>query len=173
MSNDSPETKPVVANPQLTSALRRVLEQECQLQQQYMKLLSQGEQAVSQLDTERLQQVDRQREDVIAQMNLAAEQRFKLIEGYPQRKLTELIEVHFTPAERDLLMPLATQLRGLALETKQASDNFNQILHFGSRMVSGTISILNSVSQNVTKGYSRRGREVETARNVKPGLTDA
>lgn len=163
----------IAHNPKFVAALREVIEQEIALQRKYQTALKESEIAVTTLDIEVVTNADLVRSDLGAKMAQAAEKRKELIEEFEEKKLTEVINNHCLEIDKQRLLPLALELRTLAEETQRATRMYNQILDFGGRMINGTLSILTSANQNITRAYSRRGNTVEEVRNMKGDIKEA
>lgn len=160
-------------NSRFVAALKEVLQNEIALQRKYQGALKASEEAVSALNLEAVGKTDGIREELMAQMSDAAEKRRHLLNDFPEQKLTQIIEIHCLEIDKEPLLKLAKGLREAAEETKRATRNYNQILDFGGKVINGTLSILTSANQNVTRGYSSKGQSTEEFRNVKDELKKA
>lgn len=163
----------IAHNPKFVAALREVLEQEITLQRKYQAALKESEIAVTALDIEAVTQADIVRNEISAQMTHAAEKRKALLADFEEIKLTEVVSNHCLDIDKQKLLPMALELKTLAEETQRATRNYNQILDFGGRVINGTISILTSANQNITRAYSRQGQDVEVVRNMKGDIKEA
>ncbi len=72
-------------------------------------------------------------------------------------KMSELLVKNCHPEEVRMLAPLIKKLRKLIIHSKRYSEEMNQNVDFSLKFIGGTLSLLWSATQNITKGYTRKG----------------
>jgi hypothetical protein len=140
--------------------LRNQLEQECKLYLQYLELLDQEKNSITQFKADKVELFTEKRDQLFAGIQAALAKRAELVKkmsGSEKIRLTEAIRSKFKGPEAKQLMLLAKRLKELTMRLKKQSMEFNQIVNFGLNVVNGTLSIYMSATQNVNRGYSKAG----------------
>ncbi len=147
-------------NSRLIRDLERVLRTEIRLQEEYASVLIEERTTLTRFNAEKIEQLSLRREELNGRIAIAAAERLELMKIFPNyegKRLTELIRTHCHRQDSALLLPLAEKLKSVAQSTKSSGKEFKQLVDFSLNLVNGTLSILWSATQNVTKSYTPQG----------------
>ena len=150
----------VTRDPFFVSNLRSLLLNECTAHEEYVRTLEEEQKAVVKFNQTEVQKLTLQREELATRIQKLADKRKEFLSRFPEsesKKLSELLALHCQPDEIKILAPLVKQLRTLIERSQRLSNESNQIVNFSLSFVEGTISILRSATQNITRAYTRRG----------------
>jgi hypothetical protein len=165
----SPE---MIAGSDVCLRLTRLLEKECLLHQSYIALVDKEREALRSVDTNSVQSLAKEREQLSLKIGQAHQDRVALQAQFPgseQLKLSEFIARHCQIQDARQLAPLVSHLRQLVIETRRLSSEMRQSVQFSMNMVHGCLSILMSATQNVVRSYSRQGVLKESYNPLFPG----
>jgi len=157
-------------NPQFINSLQELLNKECSLHEEYISVLTEEREALKQFKSYEVSALSARREKLCVEIAKIQEQRINFLDHFPDaknKKLSELIARYCHPDEARKLNPLIKRLKGLLSQSKALGTEFNQIVDFSLTLVNGTLSILWSATQNVTKSYSRKGQVQEKYQTLK------
>jgi len=138
------------------------LQSECELYQDYLKLLQEQGRSVTKFNLEKLKALNLERAKYSRMMAKAQEKRVKLMEEFPEsngKKLSELIVKYCEGREEKILLNFADQLKALVLKCRIKDLEFNQVVNFALNTINGSLSLMCQASQNMTKSYSPHGVE--------------
>ncbi len=157
-------------DPQFLSSLQRLLEQECAVHGEYIALMEKEEIALTKFKAEEVTALAGQREMLAGQMAQIQEKRQEFMQHFPDaehKKLSELIIKHCHPEDARRLTPLVGRLKKLITRSRALGTALGQVANFSLSLVDGTLSILWSATQNVTRSYSRKGVIKESYQSLK------
>ncbi len=139
--------------------LEAVLQQECTLQEEYLRLLEEERQALVKFNAEKIEVISERRELLLGRIHEASEKRKELIQKIPGTGAdTRLTELRLPDANTQKVNSLAKELKALVIKTRVVGQELNQIVQFGMNIISGSISIFRSASNHVTRSYTAQGK---------------
>lgn len=151
--------------------LERLVGDEVALCEQYLKILSEEERSVIKLEAEKITAMTTDRSEIIERLELARGKRVEFVSklaGDPGATLTRLVTARTGPGDRKRLMPLIQRLKDLAAKIEEKTREFSQVVDFSLGLVNGSLSILWSATQNVTRCYNAFGGVTELVQPVTP-----
>ncbi len=125
-----------------------------------MKALSDEEKAMRPFHPEKVDDLNAVRSDICDRMMELQERRKELVlalTGGIEMRLTEAIEKHCLPRDKQQLFPLARRLKELIYAARKDTREFNDLTTFSLGLVNSLISIVSSGKQGVSRSYSGRG----------------
>ena len=140
--------------------LKSHVEREIRLYKEYIQVLEKEKDSVTSYDSQRLEKYTAKREGLHNEIRDALFKRQQMIKtlcGSEKVRLTDAIKNHFHIADTKKLIPIAEQLKELTIRLQKQSREFNQIVNFGLNVVNGSLSIIMSATQNITKAYNKKG----------------
>lgn len=148
--------------------LQRLLERESKLYLQYTVLLHDERAAVTKADSEKVNDFATRRATFIDELNGCSAERTTLVSelgGEPDAKLSVVLERYFDNSkyspevvrEAKHAYFIAQQLKNNGQSAKRETLECNQVVDFAMKMVSGTLSIFRSATENVNRAYSAKG----------------
>lgn len=140
--------------------LEQMLREECGVYEQYLKLLSLEQKSLTSLNTDEL--IDFTEKRAVLTDRLADIQRARSAllvdkDTGTLRPVREVIKARCASSEQRTLLSLANKLVDLIQKTQVRAKEMGQMLHFSLSMINGTISLIYSATQNVTKAYGQNG----------------
>jgi hypothetical protein len=160
-------------DPQFLASLQRLLEQECSVHAEYISLLEKEQKAMTAFKADEVTQLAAKREKLAEQMQSIEEKRKEFMKRFPDAenaKLSELIVKHCHPEDARKLSPLVSKLKKLITQSRGVGSELRQVANFSLNLIDGTLSIIWSATQNVTRAYSKKGVLKETYQSIKAGL---
>lgn len=141
--------------------LAQAIDRECELHKKYIALLEQERKEILAAKTQNIDAVVTQRAVLCDQIQQACARRESLTSeiggtGEPQ-KLSTLLETHCSPEEAKGLRPKVHLLRSLIELSRRISQDFAQVVHFSLGLVSSSLSLLWSATQEVQRAYTPQG----------------
>lgn len=158
-------------NSRLVRELEAALEEELRLQRDYARIMSEERASVTTFKAEKVEELSAKRELLSEKMKNAADRRLELMRMFPEhegKRLTELVRQHCHPHDQGRILPLADQLRDALQVTKRLSIEFKQLANFSLNLINGSLSILWSATQNITRSYTPTGKIKEAAHHNGP-----
>ena len=152
------------------NALSALLNEECALHERYLEVLSSEQDAVSGIRSEEVAALTLEREALVRAIQDINDRRIEFLRRFPEsegKKLSELLARHCHPEDLRQLNPLVKKLKLLLERSRRAGREMGQITDFALRMVNGTMSILWSATQNVTRSYTKSGVAKESYQSLK------
>jgi hypothetical protein len=146
---------------QAFSLLHGLLKKECALHRDYLAVLAEERDAITHFNEEQILTLSAKREKLYVAMRDAHERRRELMREFPSgddMRLSQFIVRYCRPSDARVLAPLVAELKALIKRSHVEGAEFNQIADFGLKIVGGTLSILWSATQDVTRSYSRKGK---------------
>jgi len=146
-------------------ALRRILEEECQLQRRYLDTLDAELQELIAYHPEGVEKLARKREELAAQIARLNEARMDMVGelcGDRSKRLSLAIQTTLPAQEARPLAQLAQQLGALVANVQAKTKEYSGVTQFSLRVLASTISLLWSGTQTVNRVYSRSGEMRES-----------
>lgn len=150
---------------QLVRNVESALRTEMDLQIQYAALMEEEGKYISKFDAEKVTELSSKRAQVSQNIDAARMKREKLCEQFPDhtgKKLTELVSQHCHRDDAKRIKQLAEKFRILVQGNQRRGFEFGQVTQFVLNLISGSMSILWSATQSVTRSYGRNGVVRET-----------
>lgn len=148
------------ADARLVSALQRNLQRACALHERYLALLEEERANLKVFSADKVDALRMKREELYHDIGTLNSERLHLLSTLPNgttEKLSNLLDVHFSSADTRVLRPLVEKLRELATEVQAASREMSQVVNFALNLVHGSLALLWSASQNVSRSYTASG----------------
>lgn len=146
---------------QAFSLLHGLIRHECDLHREYLSVLASEREALTHFQQDEIVSLSSKRETLYESMRAAHERRLELMREFPggeEMRLSQFIVKFCRPTDARVLAPLVAELKSLVKRCRTDGHEFNQIADFGLKMVGGTLSILWSATQDVSRSYSRQGK---------------
>lgn len=153
-------------NSRVIRDLEAALQEELRLQQEYLRVMTEERSSITAFKADRVEELSAQREILSEKMKAAADKRLELMGMFPKhegKRLTELVSAHCHPHDQARLLPLAQSLKTALDSTKKLSIEFKQLTNFSLNLINGSLSILWSATQNITRSYTQDGKIKESA----------
>ncbi len=151
----------IYADSRFVQKLKKQLEQECALYTLYSSVLEEEQQGIAVRDAQIMHRHLSRRNDICDQILAAKERRNELVlaqcEDGILPKLSDFVRARCAPADARQLIPLIDSLRSLAKKSQRASQEFSQIVSFSLGVVSSTLSLIRSGTQEVQRAYTVNG----------------
>ena len=148
-------------NGALIRKIESALLEEIKLQVSYASVSDEEGAHVTKLDSDQLQIITSKREELYRAILAAKARREELTsqilganEGHTLRSLLAA-QAHRDDAAR--LTKLAGKLEVLVHENRTRGREFSRLVHFASTIIDGSLSILRSATQSISRAYSRSG----------------
>ncbi len=157
-------------DPEFVKALSLLLEEECAVHQHYLEVLGKEQIAVSNLKSEDVATLSTEREALYERMAQISQKRQQFLTKFPEsenKKLSEILVKNCHIDDIKQLSPLVKKLKLLLDRSRRAGNEMGQITDFALRMVNGTMSILWSATQNITRSYTKGGVAKESFQSLK------
>lgn len=145
--------------------LESLLKKELKLYKDYEKLIDRERDNVVNFDAEKVVELTLQREQIFETLSSMQVKRMEIVGPHLKRynlPLTQWLEKYGSVELRQRLLPLATTLKSTVRECREKIADFGQLLNFALTMVSGTVSILWSGTQDNTSTYSANSLVVDS-----------
>lgn len=150
----------MVADASLVWAFERNLQRSCALHQRYLELLKRERSSLKKFSAEDVGEIRDKREELLSSMDEANAARRELVAklpAEPSAKLSDLLPKHFSPNDAARIRPLVEELKTLAAAVQRESREFSQVVNFALNLVHGSLSILWSASEDVSRSYTAGG----------------
>lgn len=148
-------------DPKVVRILEEVLHEEIRLNTEYFEFLQIDRKRVSKFDTGGLEQCEAKRVELLRGLEAVESRRLDVTQEFPDgntgARLSVLVESHCNPADRRRLGNLIVKLKKIVGEVREVSQELQRVSSFALRLVHGTLSILWSATQNVTRCYTAQG----------------
>jgi FlgN protein len=145
---------------QITQIIASV-EREIQLHEQYLQLIIKEQEAITRIKPAESLECATKRSDMHDKIIAEREKRSRLLAsaGGPEApiRLSDFARTYFDLSSQRRILPMIEKLRGLIKKVQAKNQEFSQVLNFSIGMVSSTLSIIRSASQEVQKAYTGRG----------------
>lgn len=154
-------------------SLERILNEELAQCDLYIGLLFEEQKSVVALKPDQVNELGLKRAAAVDNLSKLRDQRVKLIAtitGSESVKVSDLIQSHCSPSDKKRLLPLVQKLKQRITHVEDKSREFNQVVNFSLGLVNGSLSILWSATQSVTKGYNAFGTVTESIQPTAPRI---
>ncbi|NMC61759.1 MAG: flagellar protein FlgN [SAR324 cluster bacterium] len=144
----------------IINQLKQILQEECRVQADYVKVLAEETAAMSPFRAEDVERLNMQRSELCDEMNALQERRRVLVEmltNGEETKLSEAIEKRCLPRDKQALFPLVSRLKVLIHKSRSDTRDFDRLNSFSLGLVNSLISLMSSGKQGVTRFYSGKG----------------
>jgi hypothetical protein len=152
-------------------SLEKILSEELAQCDLYLGLLFEEQKSVVALKPNQVTDLAVKRQAAVENLSQLRDQRVKLmvaLTGSESVKVSDLIQNHCSPSDKKRLMPLVQKLKQRIAHVEEKSREFNQVLNFSLGLVNGSMSILWSATQPVTKSYNAFGTVTESVQPAAP-----
>jgi hypothetical protein len=152
------------ANPVAVRQLEQLLREEVAVCEQYLAIISKEQLAVTKLDSLAVSECSNQREQCLSVLNGLKDRRVETLRMLSDSKkisTTEVVTRVCQGKERQRILALVDKLRDVLTRVESTSRECNQVVDFSLGLVNGSLSILWSATQDVTKGYTPYGTITE------------
>ncbi len=152
-------------------SLEKILSEELAQCDLYLGLLFEEQKSVVALKPDQVTELGTKREAAVETLSKLRDQRVRLIAavtGNESVKVSDLVQNHFSPSDKKRLLPLLQKLKQRIAHVEEKSREFNQVLNFSLGLVNGSMSILWSATQSVTKSYNAFGTVTESIQPTAP-----
>lgn len=146
--------------PAIINQLKSILEQECRVQTEYLKVLEEEASAMSPFRAEAIDRLNLQRAGLCERMGELHSARTALVSELSsgaETRLSDAIEKFCQPADKRLLFPLVRRLKTIVLQARASTREFGDLTSFSLSIVNSMISIIHSGGEGVTRAYTGRG----------------
>jgi superfamily II RNA helicase len=143
----------------LVRSIENVLEKECALQLEYIKVLAEERDSLTRFKSETVEKLCARREELCEAIEAARDQRMSLMRELPEGdslKLTEIVNKYIQGSDAKRILALSERLKDLVRNSTQLSREFNQVVNFSINLLNGAISTIYSIS-HAARSYSSTG----------------
>jgi hypothetical protein len=147
-------------DPAALRTLERLLTEELVQCDLYLKLLEEEKDAVIKLKPDDVTVISMRRHNVVDALTTLRNDRQKLVavlSGAEGVKASELIEQVCAPTEKKRLLAIIQKIKLRVKNMESASRDFNQVVNFSLGLVNGSMSLIWSATQPVSKVYNAFG----------------
>jgi hypothetical protein len=158
-------------DPGAVRSLEKILNEELAQCDLYLGLLFEEQKSVVALKPEEVVELGVKREASVENLSKLRDQRVRLVTalgGSESVKVSDLIESRCAPSDKKRLLTLVQKLKQKITHVEEKSREFNQVLNFSLGLVNGSLSILWSATQPVTKSYNAFGTVTESLQPTVP-----
>jgi hypothetical protein len=147
-------------DPAALRTLERLLTEELAQCDLYLKLLEEEKNAVIKLKPDEVSELSLRRLTVVDALGALRSDRQKLVallSGEEGVKASELVERICGPADKKRLLAVIQKIKLRVKQMESQSRDFNQIVNFSLGLVNGSMSLIWSATQPVSKVYNAFG----------------
>ena len=148
-------------NGALIRKLEAALLEEIKLQVSYSMVVEEENSFITKFNTDKIKALSEKREGMYMAIAAAMEKRAALALEIPGATksscLRDLLKAEAHPADADRLCRHAEKLRVLVSSNHQRGREFGRLANFALTLVNGSLSILWSATQSITRAYGRNG----------------
>ncbi len=141
--------------------VERVLREEIQLQLEYASILEEENSVLSKFNAEKLEYLSAKRGEICERiMRFRDVRRDLVLEIRPDgdSTITKILNEEAHPTDRSRLVPLCEKLKILVNSNRARSSEYSCLANFALGVVNGTLSLIWSATQSVTRAYGRSGK---------------
>ncbi len=142
----------------------KLLAEECGAIDDYLALLASEQEHVVKLQSEKVAECAKRRATVADRLTAIRASRDDLVRILNKNSkitLTELVTTGGTAAERRRILPVIAKLKQKSKLMEQRSKELNQVVSFSLGLINGSLSIIWSATQTVTRSYNAFGGMTE------------
>jgi hypothetical protein len=147
-------------DPAALRTLERLLSEELAQCDLYLKLIEEERVAVIKLNPDEVTAISLRRQNVVDALITLRNDRQKLVallSGSEGTKASELVERVCAPTEKKRLLTIIQKIKLRVKSMESASRDFNQVVNFSLGLVNGSMSLIWSATQPVSKVYNAFG----------------
>lgn len=147
-------------DPAAIRTLEKLLTEELAQCDLYLKILHQEQEAVVKLKSDEVSHFSVQRVHVIDALSTLRSDRTKLVAllaGNEGTKASELVEQVCGPSDKKRLLAIIQKVKLRVKQIETTSKEFGQVVNFSLGLVNGSMSLLWSATQPVSKVYNAFG----------------
>lgn len=148
-------------NGALIRQLESALLEEIKLQVSYASLIDEERATVTKLNSTQLSALTNKREEVYRAILAAKTRREELTQTLPGAEggqtLRQLLGAHAHRDDAARLSKLASKLEILVSENRTRGREFTRLVQFATTVIDGSLSILRSATQSISRAYGRNG----------------
>lgn len=148
-------------NGALIRQIESALLEEIKLQVSYSSLIEEEGAHVTKLNSDQLKALTAKREDLYRSILTAKSRREELTQkisgGDDGSTLRSLLAAHAHREDAARLSKLAGKLEVLVQENRTRGREFGRLVQFATTIIDGSLSILRSATQSITRAYGRNG----------------
>jgi hypothetical protein len=141
-------------------SIEKILSEEIAQCDQYLGLLFEEQKSVVGLKPDEVARLGQSREAAVENLARLRDQRLKLVADLSAdgtMKVSDLVQNRCGPAEKKRLLLLIQKLKQRIAHVEEKSREFNQVVNFSLGLVNGSLSILRSATEPVSKSYDAFG----------------
>jgi FlgN protein len=141
--------------------LLSAVKDECDLLEQYQRLMDEEQLLVTQLKSEQVMDAVARRMDLGDKLAEVQEKRsaaMKSLESETNEKLSSMIGRISDPRERKQAEALVKRLRKVTKLTRLKAREFGQVVDFSLGLLAGSISVISSAARPKTRSYGSDGK---------------
>lgn len=148
-------------NSSIIRQIEATLLQEIELQLSYSSAIEEEKACITKLHSDRIVVLTTKREDIARAILAAKDKREQLTSkipgAEPGKSLRTILKekAHRDDARR--ISQLASKLEVLVHDNRKRGREFNRLVNFASTIIDGSMSILRSATQSITRAYGRNG----------------
>jgi hypothetical protein len=151
--------------------IERIIQEECAAVDEYVKLIKQEQEHVVKLQSDKVTELSEKRAvitDTLAVLRNSRDELVRVLNGNTKLTLTELITNAGSASDKRRFLPLVNKLKARLKTLDGKTREFNQIINFSLGLVNGSLSILWSATQTVTRCYNAFGAVTESFQPTAP-----
>jgi hypothetical protein len=144
--------------------IEKLLVEECGAIDDYLALLSSEQDHVVKLQSDKVAECAERRAivaDRISVVRTSRDDLVRILNKNSKTTLTELVTTGGSAAEKRRILPVIGKLKQKAKVMDQRSKELNQVVNFSLGLVNGSLSIIWSATQTVTRCYNAFGGMTE------------
>jgi FlgN protein len=158
-------------NQNILREIEKIITEECGLVDQYLSLLDSEQEQVIKLKSEQVSGLSERRAvvaDRLAGLRQGRDDLVRELNNNSKITLSELIAQRGSTADKKRLLPLIQKLKKKLKVFDDRNKEFSQIINFTLGLVNGSLSILWSATQTVTRCYNAFGAITESFQPTAP-----
>jgi hypothetical protein len=148
-----------------------IIQDECKIIGEYLSLLSAEQEHVIKLKSDQVASFADRRAamtDTLAKLRAMRDDLVRQINGNTRTTLTELITTQGSAFDKKRFLPLIEKLKKRLAAFENKNQEFSQVIDFTLGLVNGSLSILWSATQTVTRCYNAFGAITESFQPTSP-----
>ena len=148
-------------NSPLIRQIEAALLQEVELQLRYSAAIEEEKACITKLHSERIAVLTAKREEIARAILSAKERRESLTSKIPGaehgKSLRAILKEKAHKDDARRISQLASKLEVLVHDNRKRGREFSRLVNFASTIIDGSMSILRSATQSITRAYGRNG----------------
>lgn len=151
--------------------LEKIINEECTAVDQYLSLLKAEQDHVIKLRGDEVSELAARREiltETLARLRCQRDDLVRILNKNSRVTLSELISTQGTPADKKKFLPLIQKLKTRLKAFEDRNKEFSEVVNFSLGLVNGSLSILWSATQTVSRCYNAFGAIKESFQPTAP-----